>query len=117
MKPKKIQQKGGDVIWRPGWIANMIIGALAALVSCSLYGPMASVDVTSGEPFVLTGSVLGGAVLLGILGARFFKAETDKIILKSTAITAAKAPGSEELASKIAAAETADQALEAAQGR
>jgi hypothetical protein len=68
----KWDEVGGAKIWRPGWIANVVIGLSAALVSWGLYGPYAN-DVlvgkqtsTSPQNFVLTLSSVVGAFLVGV---------------------------------------------------
>ena len=55
--------------WDPGFIRPMIVGALAAVASWGLYGPIAGVKV-GGAPPDLTWAAVVGAVLVGVAGAR-----------------------------------------------
>ena len=56
--------------WRPGWIGNVLIGALTAVIIACMYGPMAQYDVisNSGVPSSLKLSELMGAVVIGMGG-------------------------------------------------
>jgi len=36
-------------VWRPGWIGNVLIGAVAAVVVWGIYGPLASYDLVKGQ--------------------------------------------------------------------
>jgi hypothetical protein len=67
----KWDEVGGARIWRPGWIANVVVGLSAAAVSWGLYGPYAN-DVlvgtqssTTPQNFILTLSSVVGAFLAG----------------------------------------------------
>jgi hypothetical protein len=82
-------------ILRPGWLGNALTGGVAAAVSWCLYGPLAGVSIvavtgsgaTKGE---LTLSALGGAILVGIAGARWLSNEVDKTLLRAAGVEAAK---------------------------
>lgn len=91
------ESTSGSQILRPGFLGNVVIGAVAALVSWGLYGPMSAVDLfssaASGQPTTvgLTLASLVGAVLVGIGGARWLSNEVDKKLLRAAASEAAKA--------------------------
>jgi hypothetical protein len=110
-------------IFRPGWIGNVIIGALAAVISWGLYGPLASYTIAgtaaavaasnSSEKIGLALSSLVGAALVGVAGARWLTNEVDKSLLRAAAVKAANAPGSPAVALQMAVA-TPLQALDIA---
>jgi hypothetical protein len=90
-------------ILRPGWIGNAFIGGVAAAVSWSLYGPLAGVSLVSkpdgsratGD---LTLAALGGAILVGVAGARWLSNEVDKKLLRAAGAEASKDKGAEVVA-------------------
>jgi len=102
------------VILQPGWIGNMIIGAVAAAVSWGLYGPLASRFIAGSQTAIASNvgdenvglalSSLVGAVLIGIGGARWLTNEVDKNLLKAAASTAASAEPEHGAGKKIALA-------------
>ena len=51
-------------VWRPGWIGNVIVGSIAALVIGGMYGPLAqySADKLTDVPELI------GAVVIGLGG-------------------------------------------------
>src|SRR2546422_9029063 len=59
-------------IYRPGWIGNVVVGAVAALVFWGLYGPMAKVAIigtaASNVPVAFTIAEIAGSVVTGIGG-------------------------------------------------
>jgi len=79
-------------ICRPGWLGNAFIGGAAAMISWSLYGPLAgeSIDaVGDGElanSAKLTVAAVGGAVLIGVGGARWLSNEVDKRLLRAAGV-------------------------------
>ena len=91
---------------RPGFIGNIVIGAVASGVSWGLYGPLSLVQIlpTIGNPtqVAMTLSALVGAVLVGVGGARWLTNEVDKKLLKATASEAAASEPSSEMARNIA---------------
>ena len=65
------QKDPNQRLWRPGWIGNVIVGAVAALVVWAMYGPLASYDFAQPEatkPLTLTLSQLFVSVLIGLGG-------------------------------------------------
>jgi len=98
---------GDTTIYRPGWIGNVVVGMVAAVVSWGLYGPLASyyVAVSGGlkaaaatEPIGLTLSTLVGAVLIGIGGARWLSSAVDEKVLRAAGAKAADNPPSPKAA-------------------
>jgi hypothetical protein len=80
----------------PGFLSNVLVGALASFTSWSLYGSGAGVDlarhVNAGDEraqISLTFSALAGALFVGIAGARWITNEVDKLLLKETVKVAA----------------------------
>ncbi len=76
-------------VWRPGWIGNVVVGAVAALVASGIFGVASSIDVstffapTSGgdAPLKLPPVPLGQvilSVLVGFSGGRYLTVLADK---------------------------------------
>jgi hypothetical protein len=110
--PQFASMNGGGRIWRPGVLGNMVVGAIAALVSWALYGPAAGMPVGDFKA-ELTWAGLASAVLVGIGGARWLSAEVDKSLLKGAAAAAAGKAANPQLAGQMGALAPA-QALAAA---
>jgi hypothetical protein len=101
-------------IYRPGWIGNVVIGAIAAAVSWGLYGPLAGYTIagaaealktnTPADQIGLALSSLVGAVLIGVGGARWLTNEVDKNLLKAAASKAAGAQSTPSASLQIALA-------------
>jgi len=96
------------IIFRPGFIGNILIGAIAAIVTwglsgsysnTTLLGPQAGIGA---EDYSLTLSMLASSLLVGIGGARTLTNESDKALLKTAAVTVAAASQRFEEAQKIA---------------
>jgi hypothetical protein len=75
-------------IYSPGWIGNVVIGAIAALVFWGLYGPMAKVPVIGGTapdvPVAFTIAELAGSIVTGIGGRRILSSEVERKALAKT---------------------------------
>jgi hypothetical protein len=103
-------------IYLPGFLGNIAIGGIAAVVSWGLYGPFgASVIVgaaaaADGNRPTLTLAALVGAILVGAGGARWLASEVDKRLFRSVAAEAASKPA-DDAASKAIASSTAMRAL------
>src|SRR5215831_9261491 len=76
----------------PGFLSNVLVGALAAFTSWASYGSGAGVELArnaaAGSPraeISLTFSALAGAFFVGVAGARWITNEVDKRLLKETA--------------------------------
>ncbi|MBD1862402.1 MULTISPECIES: hypothetical protein [Trichocoleus] len=93
-----VEQVNGIRITRPGFIGNIFISAVAAVISWGLYGPFAQANLLEGQALSLTPSTFAGAILVGIAGAKWLTNEVDKRLLKVAAIKAAKAHSSPEVA-------------------
>jgi hypothetical protein len=107
----KAEPAGNTTIYRPGWIGNVVVGMVAAVVSWGLYGPLASyyIATTGGlkataasESVGLTLSTLVGAVLIGIGGARWLSSAVDEKVLRAAGAKAAASPASSEAAQAFA---------------
>jgi hypothetical protein len=112
--PPRKEQMDNVIIWRPGWIGNVIIGVVSAIVSWGLYGPLAAYFIVgptetlnanlSPEKIGLTLSSLVGAMLIGVGGARWLTNEVDKNLLRATASKAAGAKSDMKASKEIALA-------------
>jgi hypothetical protein len=111
--PKK-EEKNNTKIIRPGFLVNIFIGGIAALVSWGLYGPFAQAFIIGGaiEPAVNSiglslSSVIGG-LLVGVGGARWLTNEVDKKLLRAAASKAASGQPNDQKAIRISAASPAE---------
>jgi hypothetical protein len=103
-------------VLRPGFLGNILIGGIGAVVSWGLYGPLSAVSVmgqakaptTPAPDIVLTLASLVGAVLVGVGGARWLTNEVDKKLLKAAAAQAALGMPSSTAATSIAASTPAN---------
>ena len=98
-------------ILRPGFLGNMLIGAVAAFISWGLYGAFSGVMVYNSSNGIalsseigLTISAISGAILIGIGGARWLTNEVDKSLLRTAAATAAASRTSFEDSQRISIA-------------
>ena len=70
-------------VYKPGWVGNVLVGGVTALVFWGLYGPMASAvvfgptDATAAKE-ILRVSELFGALVSGIGGGRLLTSEVEK---------------------------------------
>ncbi len=109
------KRKAGDTkIIRPGFLVNIFIGGIGALVTWGLYGPFAQVFIIGGtnDPNIgTTGlsltSVVGG-LLVGVGGARWLTNEVDKKLLRAAASKAASGQSNDQKAIRISAASPAE---------
>lgn len=84
-------------IWQPGWIGNLGIGIIGAVVSYLLYGPVAGATIIGGgehaaNAFALSAGGLGSALLVGVAGSRWITAEVERQLFKATADTLSTKP-------------------------
>jgi small-conductance mechanosensitive channel len=111
--PRKEEQNNTRII-RPGFLVNIFIGGIAALVSWGLYGPFAEVFIIGGttDPkavsTALSLSSVIGALLVGVGGARWLTNEVDKKLLRAAASKAASGRPSDQKAIRISAAPPAE---------
>jgi hypothetical protein len=123
LRPKMEKVDDKTSIFRPGYLGNILIGAVAAVVSWGLYGPLSPYYIIGTEQALaanalpeavgLTLASLVGAILIGIGGARWLTNEVDKNLLRATATRAAAARPSNAASQQIAMA-TPAQALDVA---
>ena len=98
----KSEKNGSDMtVLRPGILGNVLIGAVAALISWGLYGPLSEHAILGGSQTAstdigLTLASLVGAILVGVGGARWLSAEVDKTLLEAAAIDVASTQTSAE---------------------
>jgi hypothetical protein len=59
-------------IWRPGWMGNAFIGAVAAVVVWMVYGPLAAFDLAGSDSskISLTLMQLGSSSIVGLSGGK-----------------------------------------------
>jgi hypothetical protein len=82
-------------VWCPGFIANVLLGAVAAFISWAAYGSGAGVDlgqITERNTISLRFSALAGAFVVGIAGAKWLTGEVDKKLLKESVKVAGVKP-------------------------
>jgi hypothetical protein len=121
--PKREQGDGGTTLLRPGYLGNVLIGAVAAVISWGLYGPLSAFFIagteqalaanSSPEKVGLSLAALVGALLVGVGGARWLSSEVDKNLLRAAAAQAANKQSSTPASQQIALA-TPAQALRVA---
>lgn len=99
--PRKVTTERGTIM-QPGFIGNILSGAVAAVISWGLYSPIASVPLTQIPTNSLTPAAICGAMLVGVAGAHWLTNEVDKRLLKEAVSEAAKAQPSTELSDQIA---------------
>lgn len=71
----------GRRIWRPGFIGNVLVGVVTAVVLAGLYSPLGSIALGGAQQVggvTLTIRELAGAIISGIGGARLLTNEVDK---------------------------------------
>ena len=96
------------IIYRPGFIGNIMIGAIASLITWGLSGSYSGTMLLGPGAGIGTDnlgisiSTLASSLLVGIGGARTLTNEVDKSLLKTAAVTAAAANKSLDEAQKIA---------------
>jgi len=106
-------------IWCPGVLANVLIGAVAALTSWALYGSGAAVELgqtTLRAEISLKLPALAGALLVGIAGAKWLTSESDKGLLKESVKEAGKKPLTDQQSQEVVQGSALDvlQRVEAA---
>ncbi len=90
-----------DGIVRPGYLGNMLIGALAAVAS---WGMQKGAVLVGGPVSALTFSTadMAHAIVIGFAGASWFKSHIEQVILRRTAVVAASRAADPEAAQAIA---------------
>ncbi len=103
-----------EIIIRPGFAGNILLGSAAAFISWGLYGAFSSAVVFGAVSGPGTGEVsvtissIAGAILVGIGGARWLTNEVDKRLLRTAATVAAASKASFDDSQKIAIATPAE---------
>ena len=121
--PKSESAGDGATVLRPGYLGNVLIGAVAAVISWGLYGPLSAFFIAgtpqalatnaTPEKVGLSLAALVGAILVGVGGARWLSNEVDKRLLRAAAAEAANKPSDPPKAQRIMGA-TPAQALKIA---
>jgi hypothetical protein len=116
--PRKEKVDTGASIFRPGYLGNLLIGAVGAAISWGLYGPLANYVIagtaealatnTNLDTIGLSLSSMVGAALVGIGGARWLTNEVDKSLLRAAASKAAGGQPTNEASRQIALASPVD---------
>ncbi|GCE12673.1 hypothetical protein [Tengunoibacter tsumagoiensis] len=86
--PHTVPKGDGTSILLPGFIGNMLIGSVAALVSWLLYGPLTQ---AGGGNALVNVSEFGGAILVGMSGSGWLSSAIDKVVLQTAVSQAALA--------------------------
>ncbi|MFL5330293.1 MAG: hypothetical protein ACJ8C4_15440 [Gemmataceae bacterium] len=109
---------GGQKVFVPGFIGNLVIGALAACLSFALYGPlnnqavMGAANGPAAHRPSLTLSALAGAALVGFTGGSWVTAEANERLNHATArVSAEMAQKAEQ--NQLGAGQRAAEVLEA----
>ncbi len=113
--PRSSETEDGKIL-RPGYLGNIFIGAIAAVISWGLYGPFADYPMLNGgkppsDKLELTLAAFVGAILVGVGGARWLTNEVDKTLLRAAASQAAAGGANVDIAAKLSMASPA-RALE-----
>jgi hypothetical protein len=118
-KREPASSKGDGEILRPGFLGNLFVGAIAAVVSWGLYGPLASFVIAGTSEAIaqnpatsgVTLAAVTGAIIVGVGGARILSSEVDKKLLSATATEAAASQAATSSAQQIASASSPVKAL------
>lgn len=111
--PRPVEANGVKIL-RPGFLGNLLVSGVAASVSWGLYGPFAVSVIVGRSPdgappeIGLTVSSLVGALLVGIVGARWLTNEVDKKLLRLAASESAAMQADAVLSRRITAASPAE---------
>jgi hypothetical protein len=67
-------------VWRPGWIGNVLVGAVASVVVWGIYGPLASYDLVTGKAadIHLTLAQLLSSLVIGLSGGKILTLMAEK---------------------------------------
>ena len=67
-------------VWRPGWIGNVLVGAVASVVVWGIYGPLASFDLLTEEMagVHLTVAQLLTSLVIGLSGGKILTLMAEK---------------------------------------
>jgi hypothetical protein len=100
---------------RPGILYSVLIGGFAALLSWALYGPLAQINLLNvsgtAQDYAMTLAAVGGAIFVGMGGARWISAEADKRILQTSGTIGLASGASPNAAQQYSATESPTTAL------
>src|SRR5438477_10902478 len=65
-------------VWRPGWIGNVVVGAVAAPVIWGMYGPLAGHAINAADKLDLTLAQVFVSVVIGLGGGGILTVEAQK---------------------------------------
>jgi hypothetical protein len=82
--PKLDRLPDETTILRPGFIGNMLVGGVAAVIIGGLYGSLSMVDLSGTAAIHINFSALAAAGLTGVGGARVITQEVDKRYARET---------------------------------
>ena len=79
-------------VWKPGWIANIVIGGIAAVVVWCFYGPASSYDLVKDGviDFHLPVAQIASSILVGISGAKILTTMAQRQAERAAKIDLAK---------------------------
>lgn len=86
--PRK-ETKDGVSVLKPGYVGNIFISSLSAVVSWGLYSQASTIVVwgtggpSAAQEIVLSFGSIAGAILVGMSGARWVTNEVEKNLLKA----------------------------------
>lgn len=107
--PSKRDKGDGTYIFLPGFVGNLLIGAVAASVSWLLYGPLSQVSIGSTPgTAVMVLATLGGAVLVGMVGSAWLTNAVAKNVFQAAASQAAAASPSLDASKRMLTASPVD---------
>ena len=118
--PQREQTSDKTTIVRPGFLGNILVGMISALISWGLYSSFGTVEIFQSTSANLPPNIsftiasVVGAMLVGVSGARWLSNEVDKRLLRTAAVEATAKPASQESAQVMSTASPV-QALAIAQ--
>ena len=79
-------------VWKPGWIANIVIGGIAAVVVWCFYGPASSYDLVKDGVIDchLPVAQIASSILVGISGAKILTTMAQRQAERAAKIDLAK---------------------------
>jgi tetratricopeptide (TPR) repeat protein len=107
--------KTEDGVWQPGFLGVVVVGCVAAVGSWATLKAVQLIG-THLTPLGLTSGDVANALLIGFAGAKWFKSESDKDILRKAAGIAAATKVEDPDAALTIATGTPMEALRAAMG-
>jgi hypothetical protein len=106
--PRTVPKGDGTSLLLPGFIGNILTGAVGAGVSWSLYNTPQGADVSFATPSSLI--ALGGAVLVGMAGSGWLTNALEKNVFRAVASQAAATSPNSAVAQELVTATPANAA-------